>query len=1043
MNKTYKLFFRFLGFTLAGASCAYCANQLPPKCTIINSYPKGKLTSLAAHEIQRYVYQRTGDLLPIKNKLPKSGDAIIISINKTHGKQDYLLKTENQNNRKILKISGGSDIAALYGAYDFAEQLGVRFYLHGDVIPDNKIKFKIPNLNITNKPLFNARGIQPFHDFQEGPDWWEADDYKAYFSQLAKLKMNFFGMHCYPEGGKGPEPLVWIGLEEDINKDGSVKHSYPSGWATTKGGRWGYGSEKTENFAAGAGLIFENDVYGHSIMKGYDRMPKEPEGCNKVFNETTIFMSNIFDFAHNLDIKICLGTETPLTIPNNVKKHLEEKNIDPGNTNTIRKLYEGMFKRIADNYPIDTYWLWTPEPWTWNAVPKENVDKTLTDIKIALEAYNNVGKPFQFATCGWVLGPPEDRTLFDKMLPTNAAISCINRKVGFDFVEPGFSQIKNRPKWAIPWLEDDPAMITPQFWAGRLRRDAADALAYGCTGLIGIHWRTKILAPNIAALADAAWDQKNWNKDFGKKYIPPKSLDYNFRVGGEPAEFKNAKIIGTKDNHKIYQSCLWDVSEYNIKVPNGIYDVTLKFCEPHYNEKGKRVFGVNLQEKKVIDKLDVFEKVGKNNAIDFTFDKIKVTDEKLFVEFKKIVEFPFISGIEIKGMTADSNQVKGEPFEKKINCGGNIYKKFLADLPERKGGDKPKRDRDLSAVDFYKDWCLAQFGPEISDELADFFVSIDGNEGDYSKNLRDARIPRPAVWYGGPGGIKPNENPWEEVKKDYDFVDKFAVMRPEIKGNGNLNRFDYWLNNFRYLRALGELGCIRGELDKAMKEIEIQVTGDGDPPDQNQNMEGRCPQRPNQNNNQVTEDGDPPVKYALELRIKLARLWEEMMTYQLAVTDTPGAMGTIANLELHVRKNAHKPTPYFLNCYDEKLAKISGKALPKEIYPTKKYLGEPRIIVPTKRSKVKKGEKLAVKVIILDNKTAKKASLFWRELGKNKFNKINLKHIARAVYSAELPPLNKTIEYYIKAKTADGKKLIWPATAPELNQTVVVIKKLT
>jgi len=513
-----------------------------------------------------------------------------------------------------LKITGGSDIAALYGAYDFAEHLGVRFYLHGDVIPDKKIPFVLPNLNVTRNPLFNARGIQPFHDFQEGPDWWEADDYKAYFSQLAKMKMNFFGLHCYPEGGKGPEPLVWIGLEEDINKDGSVKHSYPSGWATTKGGRWGYGSEKTKNFAAGAGLIFEDDVHGHSIMKSYDRMPEEPEDCNKVFNETAIFMSNIFDFAHDLDIKICLGTETPLTIPKDVKKRLEEKNIDPENMNTIRKLYEGMFKRIADNYPIDTYWLWTPETWTWNAVPKENVDKTITDIKTALEAFNNVGKPFQFATCGWVLGPPEDRTLFDKMLPTNAAISCINRKVGFDFVEPGFSRVKNRPTWAIPWLEDDPAMITPQLWAGRLRRDAADALAYGCTGLIGIHWRTKILAPNIAALADAAWDQKKWNKDFGKKFTPPKSLDKDFRVGGESAEFKNAKIIGAKNNEKIYQSCLWDVSEYNIKVPNGIYDVTLKFCEPHYGEKGKRVFGVNLQGKKVIEKLDVFEKAGKEKA---------------------------------------------------------------------------------------------------------------------------------------------------------------------------------------------------------------------------------------------------------------------------------------------------------------------------------------------------------------------------------------------------------------------------------------------
>ena len=80
-------------------------------------------------------------------------------------------------------------------------------------------------------------------------------------------------------------------------------------------------------------------------------------------------------------------------------------------------------------------------------------------------------------------------------------MSCINRNVGFAPVEPGFANLEGRPQWAIPWLEDDPAMIIPQLWAGRMRRDAADALAYGCTGLLGIHWRTRILGPNVSALA--------------------------------------------------------------------------------------------------------------------------------------------------------------------------------------------------------------------------------------------------------------------------------------------------------------------------------------------------------------------------------------------------------------------------------------------------------------------------------------------------------------------------------------------------------------
>jgi hypothetical protein len=89
---------------------------------------------------------------------------------------------------------------------------------------------------------------------------------------------------------------------------------------------------------------------------------------------------------------------------------------------------------------------------------------------------------------------------FDKILPKNIALSCINRDVGRTPVDIGFVKVKNRSKWAIPWLEDDPALTSPQLWVGRMRRDAADALRYGCDGLMGIHWRTRILAPAVLAL---------------------------------------------------------------------------------------------------------------------------------------------------------------------------------------------------------------------------------------------------------------------------------------------------------------------------------------------------------------------------------------------------------------------------------------------------------------------------------------------------------------------------------------------------------------
>lgn len=110
--------------------------------------------------------------------------------------QQYLLQTREAAGGRTVWIVGGDDVGTLYGAYRFAEALGARFYLHGDTLPDRRLSFPLPAVNEIGRPFFAVRGIQPFHDFPEGPDWWSRDDYLAIVSQLPKLQMNFIGLHC-------------------------------------------------------------------------------------------------------------------------------------------------------------------------------------------------------------------------------------------------------------------------------------------------------------------------------------------------------------------------------------------------------------------------------------------------------------------------------------------------------------------------------------------------------------------------------------------------------------------------------------------------------------------------------------------------------------------------------------------------------------------------------------------------------------------------------------------------------------------------------
>jgi hypothetical protein len=954
---------------------------------VVGEKPSAK-TTLAARETRRYIYQRTGELPPIVDRLPDRGDAIVFALDATLGDQQYRMKTTKDNDRAVLRITGGSDVALLYGAYDLAEKLGVRFYMHGDVIPDERIAMALPELDETRAPLFATRGIQPFHDFPEGPDWWNLDDYKAILGQLPKMRMNFFGLHTYPEGGVGPEPVVWIGLPEDVGPDGRAKAAYPSRHFATCNqptfgqdvAAWGYAPTKTGDYAFGAATIFDRDDYGADYMRGVRCFAEMTlDETNALFDRMGDFLGEAFTFARRLGIKTCVGTETPMIIPTAVQERLKKLGKDPKDPAVVRELYEGSFRWIAKNYPVDYYWLWTPEDWTWSGVKQERVEATLADLRAAMAAAEKACAPFTLATCGWVLGPPEDRALFDKTLPKNVPLSCINREVGHAPVEPGFAKIEGRPKWAIPWMEDDPALIIPQLWAGRMREDAVDARKYGCTGLMGIHWRTRELGPNVSALAHAAWDQ-SWPSAEPEKQPAAKGPAPEGPESGLFAHFPNNPIDDTEDD-PLYQNVRYDVKAYRFDVPNGAYTVTLKFCEPYYDQKGLRSFGVKIQGKQVIGVLDIFGEVGKNRAMDRVFKDVKVTDGRLVIDFVHVQEYPCIAAIAVEG-----------PATRKVNCGGQAYKDYQADWPESGSTKQPRRG--LPADDFYADWAQNQFGAEVAEPLGKLFSNVDG------------RLPRPSTWVNGPGGIQPDAQPWDEVQKQYAFVDTMAALADKIRGEGNRERFDYWLNQFRYLRGVARANCTWARYNKAIEQVKAE----------------KDPQR----QKQLARD------VALPIRKELVAQVAELNAYLLATATTPGGLGNVANWQQHVM-------PMLLGKPGEELAAILGEPLPADALPGKDYAGPPRIIVPTQRTQAAEGEALTIRVIVLDGQPPKTVALYHRAMGPGPFAKIDARHVARGVYTVTLPPAEGLgVEYYVQVETPGGITLVWPPTAPKLNQTLVV-----
>jgi hypothetical protein len=385
----------------------------------------------------------------------------------------------------------------------------------------------------------------------------------------------------------------------------------------------------------------------------------------------------------------------------------------------------------------------------------------------------------------------------------------------------------------------------------------------------------------------------------------------------------------------------------------------------------------------VIDDLDIFARVGKDRALDFTFNDVQVADHALNILFGARVEFPCIAGI----------VVQGKDYVRKINCGGPAYKDYAADpAPSHRA-----TSRDRATGDFYEDWALHQFGPEAGGRAAAIFSRIDG------------QLPRPSGWIGGPGGIAPDMRSWDEVAKDYAFVEEFERLRPRVKGAGNRERFDYWANTFRYLRAMARLNCAWGGFGRAMKEVESET--------------------------------DPQAKAkkaretALPARTNVVAALAEVYRPLLATVTNSSELGTIANWEQHI-------FPGLIDRPGRALADALGEALPGAALPSKQYGGKPRLIVAAVRTSVAQGEALTLKIMFLAGKAPRSIALYWRAMGRGRFQEIAATHVARGVYTVALPPetaRDGDFEYYVKATPERGKAVYFPAAATEkIYQTVVV-----
>lgn len=121
--------------------------------------------------------------------------------------------------------------------------------------------------------------------------------------------------------------------------------------------------------------------------------------------------------------------------------------------------------------------------------------------------------------------------------------------------------------------------------------------------------------------------------------------NYYGRIGGT-AYSTSGEIANTQED-KIFHTFINGAVEYKITVPNGEYDIILMMMENYFDQSGKRIFDISIENQRVIDSLDLFKKVGKNTAFNCESRSIKIEDGIIDIHFSEIKDFAVLNGIKI------------------------------------------------------------------------------------------------------------------------------------------------------------------------------------------------------------------------------------------------------------------------------------------------------------------------------------------------------------------------------------------------------------
>jgi len=483
-----------------------------------------------------------------------------------------------------VRLTGATPQATLYAVFDFLERQGAFFGLDGEVYPLEPARaLQLPATNAPwlTLPRFGVRGLLPWPDFLNCVTIYNREDWRAYLEAMLRMRFNTLGVHVYSGANQWTESFL------SFEYAGAGHLAFTDTSATN---RWGYLPERTSQYGMGAADFYAGEVFGSEATTQARNTWEAEEFAQQLWGEA-------FRYARDLGIRVGVGFE-PYQIPDEIFRatppeahysspdpKLPGPRLDPESV-AARDILEARLGRLLEAYPtVDYIWLWEDEGMNW-ASQNQSVPLSVTPFKQAHDFLRRNAPDKRLVISGWG-GVVRHFAHFHRNLPEDIIFTSLSDNLGWDPVSEEYAKLEGRERWPIPWLEDDPAMWLPQFHVHRWAEDIDRAEQFGCRGLLGIHWRHRIMDANAGFQSRGSWE---------KDLTPTKYFQaFAAAQAREPRAGELAKVLDETDRERlILCSFTGEIKNghHQIQEYSGDYDEAFQFWsgyEPSQKVKDSQV----------------------------------------------------------------------------------------------------------------------------------------------------------------------------------------------------------------------------------------------------------------------------------------------------------------------------------------------------------------------------------------------------------------------------------------------------------------------